>query len=181
MKKGILLSVTASCLAALCFVFLPATNASGPARKDVTFTRDVAPILFNKCAECHRPDDIAPMSLLSYKEARPWARSIREKVINREMPPWSPDPAFGEFSNDHRLAQKDIDTIVAWVDQGAKEGSQKDLPKVPEHVAGGWQIGKPDVVLQMAEEHVVKPNDPDQYINFFMPDKLQGRYVGSGG
>jgi|RhiMetdeSRZDD1v2_1073273.scaffolds.fasta_scaffold64650_2 mono/diheme cytochrome c family protein len=173
MKKAILLSVSAACLATLCFVGLPATNASGSAKKEVTFNKDVAAILYNNCASCHRPNDIGPMSLLSYKEARPWARSIKEKVVNREMPPWSPDPAYGEFSNDHRLAQTDVDTIVAWVDQGAKEGIAKDLPKMPDSIGGGWEIGKPDVVLQMAEEHVVKPDDPDQYINYFMPTNFK--------
>jgi len=173
MKKAILLSAVAVSLAALCFVVSPATDASASGKKEVTFTRDVASILYNNCAECHRPNDIAPMSLLSYKEVRPWARSIKEKVVNREMPPWSPDPAYGEFSNDHRLAQKDIDTIAAWVDQGAKEGNPKDLPKMPEFVAGGWEIGKPDVVLQMTEEHTVKPDDPDQYINFFIPTNFK--------
>jgi mono/diheme cytochrome c family protein len=173
MKKAILMSVTAACVAALCFAVSPATNASGSAKKEVTFNKDVASILYKNCAECHRPNDIAPMSLLSYKETRPWARSIKEKVVNREMPPWSPDPAYGEFTNDHRLAQNDVDTIVAWVDQGAKEGDAKDLPKMPEVVAGGWGIGKPDVVLPMAEEHVVKPDDPDQYINYFIPTNFK--------
>jgi mono/diheme cytochrome c family protein len=173
MKKVILFSAVAVSLAALCFVVSPETNASAPGKKEVTFTKDVASILYNNCAECHRPNDIAPMSLLSYKEVRPWARSIKEKVVNREMPPWSPDPAYGEFTNDHRLAQKDIDTVVAWVDQGAKEGNPKDLPKMPEFVAGGWEIGKPDVVLQMTEEHTVKPDDPDQYINFFIPTNFK--------
>jgi mono/diheme cytochrome c family protein len=173
MKKAILLSAVAVSLAALCFVVSPATDASASGKKEVTFTKDVASILYSNCAECHRPNDIAPMSLLSYKEVRPWARSIKEKVVNREMPPWSPDPAYGEFTNNHRLVQKDIDTVVAWVDQGAKEGNPKDLPKMPEFVAGGWEIGKPDVVLQMAEEHTVKPDDPDQYINFFIPTNFK--------
>lgn len=172
MKKSILLSVLAVSIAAVCFAVAPPTNASSGA-KEVTFNKDVAAIFYNNCAVCHRADDIAPMSLLNYKEARPWARSIKEKVLNREMPPWSPDPAYGEFSNDHRLSQKDVDTIVAWVDQGAKEGSAKDLPKMPDFVTGGWEIGKPDVVLQMAEEHVVKPDDPDQYINYFMPTNFK--------
>jgi mono/diheme cytochrome c family protein len=173
MKKAILLSAVAVSLGALSFIVSPETNASASGKKEVTFTKDVASILYNNCAECHRPNDIAPMSLLSYKEVRPWARSIKEKVVNREMPPWSPDPAYGEFTNDHRLAQKDIDTIAAWVDQGAKEGNPKDLPKTPEFVTGGWEIGKPDVVLQMAEEHTVKPDDPDNYINFFVPTNFK--------
>jgi hypothetical protein len=113
------------------------------------------------------------MSLLSYKEVRPWARSIKEKVATREMPPWSPDPKYGEFSNDHRLTQQEIDTIVSWVDQGAKEGNAKDLPPTPEFVAGGWQFGKPDVVLTMAEEYSVEPNAPDNYINFFLPTNFK--------
>jgi hypothetical protein len=138
-------------------------------KREVTFNKDVAPIFFKSCAECHRPNDIAPMSLLSYKEARPWARSIKEKVVGREMPPWGPDPNYGEFSNDCRLSQQEVDTIAAWVDQGAKEGNPKDLPPRPEFLAGGWEIGKPDVVFEMAEEYTVQPNAPDNYINFFIP------------
>src|SRR5438270_13708193 len=95
-----------------------APAASGP----VTFTKDVAPIFYQSCASCHRPGEIAPMSLLSYKEARPWAKSIREKVIDRAMPPWHADPNYGHFKNDRRLSQREIDTITAWVDGGAKEG-----------------------------------------------------------
>src|SRR5712692_9535531 len=168
MKKTILTTIALGCLTALCFVVSPVSRAAGSGLgKEVTFSKDVAPIFYKNCAECHRAKDIAPMSLLTFKEARPWARSIKEKLVTREMPPWSPDPAFGQFTNDHRLAQKDIDTVVAWVDQGAKEGNAKDLQKMPDFVGGGWEIGKPDVVLQMAEEHVVKPDDPDNYINFF--------------
>src|SRR5258705_10349102 len=81
----------------------------------VTFTKDVASILNNNCATCHRPGEIAPMSLLSYKDARPWAKSIRQVVLDRTMPPWLADPQHGEFANDRRLSQKDIATMVAWV------------------------------------------------------------------
>src|SRR3989442_10807840 len=106
MKKKIMLSFLAGCLLALCLGISPVTDASGSgAGKDVTFSKHVAPIFYANCADCHRPNDIAPMSLLTYKDARPWARSIKEKVVNREMPPWSPDPKYGEFTNDHRLAQ----------------------------------------------------------------------------
>src|SRR5262249_16740893 len=114
------LAIPVFVLAALSLNWLPTTSANGDrfAGKQVTFTKDVALILFKNCAQCHRPDDIAPFSVLSYKEARPWAKSIREKVLSREMPPWGADPHFGEFSNDTRLKQADIDTIVAWVDGG---------------------------------------------------------------
>src|SRR5574341_681639 len=120
-------------LAALCLLALPGASANDnkSASNQITFTKDVAPILFKNCAQCHRPDDIAPFSVLSYKDARPWAKSIREKVLNREMPPWGADPHFGEFSNDVRLKQSEIETIVAWVDGGAKEGNRRDLPPAP--------------------------------------------------
>ncbi|HKP88112.1 MAG TPA: cytochrome c [Blastocatellia bacterium] len=169
MKKLLSLSLAAAFILAACFIFLPTGSASTGGKKEVTFSKDVAPIFFKNCAECHRPNDIAPMSLVTYKEARPWARSIKEKVVNREMPPWSPDPNHGEFRNDKRLSQKDVDTIVAWVDGGAKEGNPKDLPPMPEVAKGGWTIGKPDVVLEMGEEYTVDPNAPDNYINFFIP------------
>src|ERR1700751_5763838 len=97
---------------------LPSSHAVSPS-KGVTFTKDVAPIFFKNCAECHRPGEAAPMSLLNYKDARPWAKSIREKVVGREMPPWHADPSHGEFKNERRLTPAEIDTIVAWVDGGA--------------------------------------------------------------
>lgn len=171
MKKISLISLTAVALFAACFFAM--TESSADTKKAVTFSKDVAPIFFKNCAECHRPNDIAPMSLITFKESRPWARSIKEKVVNREMPPWSPDPKYGDFSNDHRLAQKDIDTIVAWVDQGAKEGNPKDLPQQPAFIKDGWQIGKPDAVFSMAEEWSVVPGAPDNYINFFIPTNFK--------
>src|SRR5262245_47385154 len=108
MKRVVLMTVALGCLSVFCFVLSPASSASRA--KEVTFSKDIAALLYKNCAECHRPNGIAPMSLMTYKEARPWARSIKEQVLSRQMPPWSPDPAFGEFTNDHRLAQKEIDT-----------------------------------------------------------------------
>lgn len=99
--------------------------------KTVTYNRDVAPILYKNCVVCHRPNDIAPMSLLTYKETHPWARSIREAVVQRKMPPWHADPKVGEFLNDPRVTEADIATIDAWFRTGAKEGEAKDLPRLP--------------------------------------------------
>ena len=116
MKRTVLASVAAIFLAAVCFVALPTTSASDnkkPSAAKVTFNKDVAPIFFQKCSECHRAGEIAPFSLLSYREARPWARSIKEKVATKVMPPCHADPAHGEFKNDRRLSPKEIDTIVA--------------------------------------------------------------------
>src|SRR5262245_43201531 len=114
MKRPLFAALTALTILAAAFFLAPSSSADGPAKSKaaVTFNKDVAPILFKNCAECHRPGEAAPMSLLSYKEARPWARSIREKVLSREMPPWHADPHVGQFSNDPRLTQAEIDTIT---------------------------------------------------------------------
>jgi len=167
-----LLSVAMSVIAGALVVLSTVSANSGP-KKEVTFNRDVAPIFYKNCAECHRANDIAPMSLMSFKESRPWARSIKEKVISREMPPWSPDPKYGEFTNDHRLSQADIDKIVAWVDQGAKEGDAKDLV-VPEFkTTDGWRIGKPDAVFDLGQEFKVTPGMPDTIQNFIVPTNFK--------
>ena len=152
MKKArIIIVVTVLCAVSALFA-LPAGRAKDtkPSAKDVTFTKDVAPIFFKNCAECHRPGEAAPFSMLSYKDARPWARSIREQVVSREMPPWRADSHVGQFKNDRRLTDAEIETITAWVDGGAKEGDPKHLPPAP-GFAGGWAIGKPDLVIPMPE------------------------------
>src|SRR5918996_749035 len=98
-----------------------------------TFSRDVAPIFYAKCVTCHRPGEVAPMSLIAYREVRPWAAAIREKVMTRVMPPWHADRRYGKFRNDTSLAQREIDTIVNWVSAGAREGNAADLPPVPKY------------------------------------------------
>ncbi len=115
-----------------------------------TFSKDVAPILYAHCASCHRPGDIAPMSLLTYEEARPWAKSIREQVSLGHMPPWHSVDARGTFSNDRRLTTAEKDTLIQWATSGAARGNPKDLPPVPKFTEG-WEIGTPDVILSMAK------------------------------
>ncbi|MGE0882163.1 MAG: cytochrome c [Blastocatellales bacterium] len=145
--------------------------------KIVTFNKDVAPIFFENCVECHRPGESAPFSALSYKDVRPWAKSIREKVLSREMPPWHADPHIGQWANDARLTQAEIDKIVAWVDGGAEEGDPKDLPAEPKFV-DGWNIGKPDVVIQMPEEFTLEASGPDEYQYFDVPTNFtEDKYV----
>jgi Copper type II ascorbate-dependent monooxygenase, C-terminal domain len=169
-----LLLMVAACLGT---AFIASSGASIAAPKEVTFSKDVAPIFFKNCAECHRPGETAPMSLLTFKEARPWARSIKEKVVKREMPPWHADPHVGQFKNDRRLTDQQIATIAAWVDGGAREGDPKDLPAAPQFVEG-WRIGKPDVVLQMPEAFTVAATGPDEYQYFEVPTNFkEDRYV----
>jgi hypothetical protein len=143
-------------------VFVLLLLATGPStvrtsannyQNNVTFSKDVAPIFYKNCTGCHRPGEIAPMSLLTYKDARPWAKSIREKVSNREMPPWHADPKHGEWLNDRRISQEAINTILAWVNGGTKEGDPKDLPAMPQYTPG-WRIGKPDETFSVAEQSV---------------------------
>src|SRR4051812_30493353 len=129
-----------------------------------TFTKDVAPILYKNCTGCHRPGEIAPMSLLTYKEARPWAKSIGTRVANGTMPPWHADPAHGEFLNDRSLGAADKATIAKWIAAGAPEGNPADLPAQPQY-ADGWTIGKPDAVFAMQEDYPLPENGevPYQY------------------
>jgi hypothetical protein len=111
-----------------------------------TFSKDVAPILNERCVSCHRPGEAAPMSLRTYNETRPWAKSIKQQVASRVMPPWHADPTIDTFANSRRLTDAEVATVVKWVDAGAPEGNPKDLPKAPEFTQG-WAIGKPDVVV----------------------------------
>src|SRR6266404_8407126 len=101
-----------------------------------TWAKDVAPIVFKRCVECHRPGEVAPMAFTNYQEVRPWAKSIKERVVTRAMPPWLADPHFGAFRNDRRMNQQEIDTITAWVGAGAPEGDAKDLPALPKFEEG---------------------------------------------
>jgi hypothetical protein len=135
----------------------PALAADAP--KAVTFSKDVAPILQAKCQNCHQPNSIAPMSLITYQETRPWARSIRERVSNRQMPPWHIDKSVGiqKFQNDISLSDEQIDTIVRWVDAGAPQGDPKDMPPAkPLLTNNEWQgvmdgYGPPDLVVKSSE------------------------------
>src|SRR5437870_8314989 len=131
--------------------------AAEPA-KTVTFTKDVAPIFQQKCESCHRPDNMAPMSLVTYEEARPWAKSIAARVGARQMPPWHIDKTVGiqKFKNDRSLSDEQIETILAWANAGAPKGDPKDMP-APK-VWGNedsWQLatkyGQPDLIVKSPE------------------------------
>jgi len=125
------------------------------AADSVTFAKDVAPILQEKCQECHHTGSMAPMSLATYEEARPWAKAIRERVITRQMPPWHIDPTVGvqKFKNDMSLSQAQVDTIVRWVDGGAPLGDLKDMPRPRQWPnADEWkatkELGPPDLIVK---------------------------------
>src|SRR6516162_5291621 len=145
---------------------LPGFAIAADTAKPVTFSKDVAPIFQSKCQECHQPNSIAPMSLITYQDARPWARSIKERVATHQMPPWHIDKTVGiqKFKNDMSLSDEQIDTIVRWVDAGAPQGDPKDMPPPKPLVTDNeWKavrdgFGPPDLVVRssdytMAAEH----------------------------
>ena len=149
---------------------LPAAPV-GAAEETPTYNQDVGSILLNNCASCHRPNQIAPMALLSYKDARPWARAIKAKVESREMPPWFADPRFGEFSNDVSLNDDEIATIVAWVDGGAPEGDGS-APQAPRFSEAGWSHPAgldPDYVIDFPVEWHIEADGESPNFNLFTP------------
>ena len=145
----------------------------------VVFSRDVAPILMRHCVGCHRPGEIAPMSLLTYREARPWARSIRRVVVNGEMPPWFANPEHGVWANDSRLSEQEIETIVAWVDGGALAGDPALMPEPP-RFRDGWQLGEPDYVIELPPVTVPASGPdlvPNQLVRLDIPERRWLRAV----
>lgn len=133
----------------------------------VTFTRDVAPILYKHCVACHHAGDIAPMSLVTYKDVKPWAASIRESVLTRRMPPWKADPKIGHWSNDPSLSAAEIATLVKWTETGKAEGDAKALPPAPVFEEG-WRHGKPDLVFSIPP-YTLAAAGADENLNFTVP------------
>ena len=143
---------------------VPAITAAQEDTAEVTFTKDVAPILQRSCQDCHRTGSIAPMSLLTYEETRPWARSIREKVTSRSMPPWYIDKNIGiqDFKYDYSLSDDEISTISRWVDNGAPRGNPTDMPPTRQfRNIAEWKIGEPDWVVEIPEPFVVSAEAPN--------------------
>jgi len=132
------------------------------------FHKDVEPILQQHCQECHRPGEIAPMPLLTYQQARPWAAAIKSAVLKGSMPPWPADPKFGHFANDRSLTKEQIDTLVAWADAKAPEGNQSDAPPARTWIEG-WNIGKPDAVIEMPKPFHVPASGEVEYQYIVVP------------
>ena len=159
------------------------TFASAQAtEQDVTFSRDIMPILQENCQDCHRAEGIAPMSLLTYEEVRPWAPLIQLKVTNRQMPPWHIDRTIGvqKFKNDRSLSDEEVALISAWVEAGVPEGNPADLPPPKEFAdTTEWSIGEPDVVVTW--EYTVPASGPDLFGDIYSTDLVgkmaEGRYI----
>jgi mono/diheme cytochrome c family protein len=173
--RGLALSVLGLLAALLTPLATPAPSAAqAGATRPVTFAKDVAPILQRSCQTCHRPGSIAPMSLLSYADARPWARSIKNKVSKREMPPWYIERNIGiqKFQNDPSLSDEEIATIVAWVDEGAAQGNPADMPPPRTFENDRWTLGTPDLVVTMDKDVTVPAIGPDWWPSFTVDSGL---------
>lgn len=154
-------------------VAIAAMTASG----EVTFNKDVAPILYKNCTGCHRDGEVAPFALLTYDDAKRHAKQIRKVTQEKIMPPWKAETGCGEFLDARFLTAAQLDTIKKWVDGGAIEGSAKDLPPAPKFV-DGWQLGQPDMILKMPEAYHVPAEGTDIYRCFVIPvDVPADRYV----
>lgn len=146
-------------------------DAHTPITTKILFNREVIRTLQENCLGCHRPGGIA-MSLATYEEARPWAKAIRDELLERRMPPWFAVAGYGEFRNAPRLTQRDVDAIVNWVEGGAPKGDAKELPAgLP--IPDGWPLGPPDRVLAPAEAHAV-PAEGDEHAELELPTGLPG-------
>src|SRR6266699_266542 len=172
---GLLATATAFAIAAM-----GATAQTAPTQAQVTFTKDVAPIFYRSCVRCHRPDEIAPMSLLTYTDARPWARSIKQRVSRREMPPWFLDKTIGiqKYKNDPSLSDEEIATIVKWVDTGAPQGNPADMPTMPAlDDISTWRIGTHDLIVKYPAFKMPAAG-PDLYGNLTAPfGTTEDRYI----
>lgn len=155
--------------------------AAADAPQQVTFTKDVAPIFQEHCQDCHHAGTVAPMSLVKYEEARPWARAIKQRVSAREMPPWFIDRNVGvqHYANDESLSDEEIATIVKWVDGGAQQGNPSDMPPARQFTDDqAWQIGKPDVIITLPKDVVVKAHGADWWPDILVdPGLTEDRYI----
>jgi hypothetical protein len=146
-------------------------------RGTLTYTKDVAPLLFKHCAACHRPGEVAPFSLLEYREVRKRAALIGKVTARRFMPPWKPVAGHGDFRDARRLSADEIGVLKQWADEGAVEGDPKQMPKAPTFSAG-WQLGKPDLVVPLPKPYTVPAEGPDVYRNFVIPLQVpEGKYI----
>src|SRR5882757_3792569 len=146
------------------------SNASSPVSgaSNITFTKDVAPIVQQHCQTCHRPGEGTPFSMLTYEDAKPWAKLMKQMVQQRQMPPWFEDGHTEKFANNRSLTQAEIDTIVAWVNAGAPKGDPKDLPPARQFVQG-WSIPRPDVIFQLPKPFSIPDSGIMEYQYVILP------------
>ncbi|HYG75555.1 MAG TPA: hypothetical protein VEK08_11180 [Planctomycetota bacterium] len=158
-------------LVGLCGLSLSAADST------ITFNKHIAPIMFQNCVSCHRPGEVAPFSLMTYEEVKKKLKMVVRTTHEKIMPPWKAEPGYGEFSGERVLKPEQIAMIKKWADAGAPEGNPSDLPKAPVFTSD-WQLGKPDLVIEMAEEFTVPAEGRDIYRCFVIPiNNTEDKYV----
>ena len=156
----------------------PALASAQPPASGVTFSKDVAPVLFDRCAGCHRPDGSAPFSLLTYQDARSRATQLATVTAARTMPPWQPEPGHGDFVGSRRLSDSEIQLFRTWARQGAPEGDPRDLPAPPQW-ASEWELGPPDLVITLPL-YQLRADGPDMFRNIVVAVRFQRDEVRAG-
>src|SRR6266404_2782026 len=154
-------------------LFVGVAASAATTQTPVTFYKNVLPVLQRNCQGCHRPGEAAPMSFMDYQTTRPYAKAMKAAVLSKKMPPWLADSHFGKFSNDRSLPESDLKTLVAWADAGAPEGNPKDAPK-PVSFIDGWNIGTPDVVIEMPAAFDVPAKGTIEYQYVVLPTNFTG-------
>jgi Flp pilus assembly protein TadD len=149
-----------------------ASSSAPVSAPQITYNRDIAPIIFRSCSTCHRPGEAGPFSLLTYSDVKKHARQIVDVTRSRAMPPWLPEPQSLKFADELRLPEAEIKLIEQWVEQGAVEGNSADLPPPPSFVEG-WRLGEPDVILKAEKPLTLPPQGTDTYWNFIFPVPIQ--------
>ncbi len=142
--------------------------ATEDSSEPVTFSKHIAPILWENCATCHRPGEVAPFSLLTYQDAVKRASFLKQITHDRRMPPWKPEPGVIEFHDERRLSDEQLVLINRWVAAGAPEGDPTHLPEPPEFHEG-WQLGEPDLIVQMPTPFNIPADGRDVYRCFVIP------------
>jgi tetratricopeptide (TPR) repeat protein len=174
--SGLLLAAIC-CMTAILAHPVFSASAGSDMPSDVTFNRNIAPVIFHSCSSCHRPGEAAPFSLLTYADVKKHARQIVEVTRSRSMPPWLPEPQDLKFADELRLSDSEIALIGKWVEQGESEGNPADLPPQPKFVEG-WRLGQPDIVLSATKPLTLPPQGTDTYWNFIFPVPIdQTRWV----
>ena len=160
-------------LGAFALATFPRPGTAAP----VTFNKDIAPLVFKHCADCHHPGEVAPFALLSYADVKKRAEQIIDVTEQRFMPPWKSVEGHGQFMGERRLKQEEIDLIARWVKEGTVEGDAADLPPTPTFPEG-WKLGKPDIIITMPEPYEVRADGPDDFRNFVFDLTIpEGKYI----
>lgn len=171
LKRNLLFGISVAFLFMIAFVLSPTGSAHEPITTKVRFNKEVVRILERNCYGCHKPGGFAPWSLVTYDEARPWAKAIKEEILEKRMPVWHAIKGYGEFSNSPTMTQREVDLIVNWVEGGAPKGDDKDLPEKAVY-SNDWPLGKPDLILAPEKPQEVA-SDANEYRTFVLPVKIK--------